>query len=207
MRRLKSILRQVATTIVVASVVFACTNDSTKGKIDFSKTPLQVVDDMYIVRSENGLLKMRVAAARMERYDMDTMMRQVFPKGITVYSYNENGELETTIVADRARHDDRTGEEDTWMAFGNVVVRNIIKKEIMETDTLYWDMDKDVIHTDCYVRLYSPDGFMQGYGMVSDQKEKNSVILKPFNSYGIVERDSTEIIVDSINFIGPMLKK
>ena len=77
----------------------------------------------------------------------------------------------------------------------------------METDTLYWDRKNERIYTDCYVRMYSPDGFMQGYGMESDQRARNSSIFNPFDSYGIVIQDSTKVAVDSANFIGPFPEK
>lgn len=77
----------------------------------------------------------------------------------------------------------------------------------METDTIYWDRSKGEIYTDCYIKLYSPDGFMQGIGMRSDERARNSIIYKPFDSFGIVSKDSTAVIIDSVNFIGPFLKK
>jgi hypothetical protein len=54
--------------------------------------------------------------------------------------------------------------------------------------------------------MYSPTGFMQGYGMESDQRARNSIIFNPFNSYGILEQDE-EVLLDSVNFIGPQPKK
>ena len=77
----------------------------------------------------------------------------------------------------------------------------------METDTIYWDRKKKEIYTDCYIKMFSPDGFMQGYGMRSDERARNSIILRPFDSYGIVVRDSADVVIDSVNFIGPLLKK
>ena len=53
--------------------------------------------------------------------------------------------------------------------------------------------------------MYSPSGFMQGYGMESDQRARNSIIFNPFNSYGILEQD--EEVLDTVNFIGPVQKK
>jgi hypothetical protein len=47
---------------------------------------------------------------------------------------------------------------------------------------------------------------MQGYGMESDQRARNSIIFNPFNSYGILEQDD-DIIIDYVNFIGPVQKK
>jgi hypothetical protein len=83
---------------------------------------------------------------------------------------------------------------------------NVMKQEVMETDTLYWDQKTEKIYTHCYVKMYSPDGFMQGYGMESDQRARNSIIYNPFNSYGILEQEEP-VLLDSVNFIGPLLKK
>ena len=197
-----------ATATAVAFVVYSC-----KGKLgeaetlDLKETPVQVVDDMFIVQSDNGMIKMRAEAPRMEKYERgDTLDFEFFPEGFFVYGFDENGKLETEIVADNARHLKYEDGRESWEAFGNVVVKNLINQEVMETDTLYWDQENEKIYTHCYVRMYSPDGFMQGYGMESDQRARNSIIFNPFNSYGIVVQDSTEVLIDSINFIGPMLK-
>ena len=48
---------------------------------------------------------------------------------------------------------------------------------------------------------------MQGYGMESDQRARRSVIKKPFNSFGYLNQDTTAVKIDSVNFIGPLLKK
>jgi hypothetical protein len=142
----------------------------------------------------------------MEVYDHDSLSYELFPKGISVYGYAENGSLETTIRSQKARHDMRKkkgGDEEKWSAFGNVVIRNIVNQETMETDTIYWDQNAKEIWTDCYIKMYSPAGFMQGYGMRSDDMARNAIIQRPFNSYGVVEQDSTKVVLDSINFIGP----
>ena len=198
----------IATASAVAFVVYSC-----KGKLAEAEsliledTPVQTVDNMFIIHSENGKIQLRMEADLMERYERDTVSYELFPKGFSVYGYTDNELLETEIVSDKARHLKYKDGREKWEAFGNVVVRNLIKQEVMETDTLYWDQKNEKIFTDCYVRMYSPDGFMQGYGMESDQRARNSIILKPFNSYGIIVQDSTAVLTDSVNFIGPLLKK
>ena len=140
----------------------------------------------------------------MEVYDHDSISFDLFPEGLSVYGYAENGSLETTIRSRKARHDTWKKEgREKWSVFGNVVVRNIIKQETMETDTLYWDQKNKEIWTDCYIKMYSPSGFMQGFGMRSDEMARNAIIQRPFNSYSVVEQDSTRVILDSVNFIGP----
>ena len=76
------------------------------------------------------------------------------------------------------------------------------------TDTLYWDREQHRIFTDCHVRLYSPDGFMQGYGLESDERARNARLLRIFDSYGIVQKDSAGTdYVDTVNFIGPRYRR
>ena len=172
---------KLATASAVAFVVYSC-----KGKLaeedamDITLMPVQTADSITSVQT---------------------------PEGFAVYGYIDGGLLETSITADNARHLKYSDGRESWAAFGNVVVKNLIKREVMETDTLYWDQKEEKIWTDCYVKMYSPDGFMQGYGMESDQRARNSIIFRPFNSYGIVTQDSTAVNVDSVNFIGPVQRK
>lgn len=198
-----------ATAAAVALVVFSCKSRLSEAEhIDLSATPLQAVDSMYLIQTNRGRLEMRVVTGRMERYERDTCTLELFPEGINVFAYTDDGVLESTIRSNEASHEkSKRGGGEIWKAYGNVVVRNIVKQETMETDTLYWDRRNQQIYTDCYIRLYSPDGFMQGYGMRSDERARNSIILRPFNSYGVVVQDTTEVVIDSVNFIGPLLKK
>ena len=197
----------IATAAAVAFIVISC-----KGKLgeaenlDLKEVPVQTVDNMFIVQTENGRIQMRSEAPLMERYERDTLSYELFPDGFFVYGYTDDEKLETEIVADNARHLKYKDGRESWEAFGNVVVRNLIKQEVMETDTLYWDQKNEKIYTHCYVRMYSPDGFMQGYGMESDQRARNSIIFNPFNSYGFLEQEEG-VLIDSVNFIGPLQKK
>lgn len=198
-----------ATAAAVAFIVYSCKSKLSEAeRLDLSVTPLQVVDSMYILQTTSGRLDMRVEAPVMERYDTDSMSYELFPQGLDVYGYTEQGELQSEIHSENAAHEKykKSGNE-IWKAFGNVIMRNVLKDETMETDTIYWDRTKGEIYTDCYVRMYSPSGFIQGYGMRTDEKVTRSTIMRPFNSYGVVVQDSTEVRIDSANFIGPLLRK
>jgi LPS export ABC transporter protein LptC len=197
-----------ATAVAVAFVVYSCKGKLAEAEaINIKETPVQIVDDMFIVQSKNGQIQLRAQAPLMEKYEKDSLSYELFPEGFFVYGYTDEGLLETEIVADNSKHMKHDNGEESWSAFGNVVVKNLINQEVMETDTLYWDQKNEKLYTHCYVRMYSPKGFLQGYGMESDQRARNSIIFKPFNSYGIVVQDSTQVLIDSVNFIGPMRKK
>ncbi len=198
-----------ATASAVAFILFSCKSKlSQADKLDLAKIPLQKVDSMYLVQTKNGMIEMRVVTGEMQHFENDTMSCDVFPEGMNVYAYTDDEVLESTIVSDEASHfTNKNTKEEIWKAYGNVVVKNIVKNQTMESDTIYWDQTAKEIYTDCYVRLYSDDGFIQGYGMRSDERARNAIILNPFNNFGVVVKDTTAVIIDSVNFIGPLLKK
>ena len=199
-----------AITTVVASIVVSCRGGIAEAdKLDLSKTPTQRSYDVFAVQTRNGFVSMRMESRLMEHYDTDTASFDAFPQGISVYGYTEDGLLESIIVADDARHivpKDRKRDE-IWEAFGNVILHNVLQQETMETDTVYWDQATREVYPDCYVKLYSRQGFLQGYGMRSDDHVRNSILYQPFDGYGVVVQDSTAVIIDSVNFIGPFPKK
>ena len=206
----------IATVAAVAIFVVSCKSRLAQAEdLVLSEMPVQTVDDMFAVQTRNGGVVMRLEADRMLHFESDTASMDTFPDGFSLYAYSEDGLLETVIIADNARHiigkkqrrlRERGKKEEVWEAFGNVVVHNVLKQETMETDTLYWDQLKQEIYTHCYVKMYSPDGFMQGYGMRSDDRARNAILLQPFNSYGVAVQDTTAVVIDSVNFIGPFPK-
>ncbi len=202
-------MKMIATASAVAFVVYSCNRKLSEAeRLDLSETPVQTVDSLFMIQTTNGCLKMRVEADVMERYETDTSSYELFPKGLHVFAYSEDENLETVLHSNNAKHyKSKKSDDEFWSAFGNVTVQNIVKLQTLETDTLYWDRAKQEIYTDCYVRMFTPDDFMQGYGMRSDEMARNSVLYRPFNSYVYVLEDSTKVVVDSVNFIGPFIKK
>ena len=201
-----------ASVSALAVLLFSCGGKLREAEnLDLSQTPIQTLDNMFAVQTKNGKVSVRVEAPVMQRFDNDSSTCETFPQGVSLYGYTEDGLLETIIVADDARHLSPkrrfSDADEIWEAYGNVIIHNVLKQETIETDTIFWDRSKEEIYTDCYVKLYSPDGFMQGTGMRSDDRARNAVLHNPFNSYGIMDRDTTAVSVDSVNFVGPLLRK
>ena len=188
-------IHPVVIALAVTTVVISCKGEQQEDSQDLSGVPMQTIVNMNAVQTKNGVLQMKMESPLMERYDNDSLSCELFPDGFKVYAYNELGELETQIVSDVAKHTttkDKDNKVETWEAFGNVVITNIKKNERLQTDTLYWDREKGSIYTHSLVKMYSPQGFMQGYGMESDEMARNAHILRPFDSYGIIRKDTVQ---------------
>ena len=75
----------VAITAVVATVLFSCSGRLQQAEsLDLSSTPRQTVEDMFAVQSENGVVKMRIEAPLMQRFESDTASVETFPDGFYV---------------------------------------------------------------------------------------------------------------------------
>lgn len=194
---------KVAIILVIATFVVSCSDNKNIEKLDLNSIPRQTVVNMRAVQSQNGLLQMRMEAPLMERFENDTTSFELFSKGFDVKGFNEEGFLETQITSNQAKHT-TTRRNEKWEAYGNVVIKNFIKGEMMETDTLYWDRERKIIFTHCFVKMYSQDGYMQGYGMESDEMARNATINRPFDSYGIIKDSLSPQYKDTVNIIGPL---
>ncbi len=200
-------IQPVVIAFAVTTVVISCKSQHEAEPLDLQGKPMQTVAGMNAVQSKNGVLQMRMESDLMQRYDNDSLSYELFPEGFKVFAYDAEGNLETQIESDIAKHTTYKGKDnkkESWEAFGNVIITNFKKGERLETDTLYWNREEGIIHTHTLVKMYSPQGFMQGYGMESDEMARNAHILKPFDSYGVISRDSSAVAyTDTVNFIGP----
>ena len=88
---IRIIFKTTATALAVAFVVYSCKgNLSEAEKLDLDRIPVQTVDGMFFVQSENGRLKMRVEAPRMEVYEHDTLSYDLFPFIIWITKYSKS---------------------------------------------------------------------------------------------------------------------
>ena len=200
-------IQMVVIAFAVTTFVISCKGELQTEPVDLSQVPVQSVGGMNAVQTKDGILQMRMEADLLQRFENDNESYELFPDGFDVYAYNEEGMLETQIKSDIAKHTvagEGKNKQEKWEAFGNVVISNFIKGERLETDTLYWDREKGRIFTHCFVRMYTPQGYMQGYGLDSDERARNANILRPFDSYGIIRQDSSNVYIDTVNFIGPL---
>ena len=188
-------------------LLLGCSGREHKNDIDWETTPIQSVRGMQAQEYQKADLTMEMRTRAMDTYkfekDSAQVTKEVYSEGFEVYVYNEDGLLESQLIAEGAQQTFVDRKEE-WLAFGNVNILNHIKGERIITDTVWWDKQAEQIYTDCYVVMTSPEGKLQGYGMRSDQRANQSTILRPFDSFGRVVSDSTKFYIDTVNFVGPL---
>ena len=193
-----------------AIMLFSCSEEPEAELIDFRITPTQVINNLEMVQTENGAAVMRMDAPKMEHFEFqdDSIMvvYDYYPDGFHVRLFTADGILETEITSKEAKHETTIGREQ-WSAFGEVVMHNYPRMQKMETDTIYWDQINHKIYNDCYVKMTSAQGVMQGYGMETDEKVRDAIIHRPFNSFSVFGEENSKQQVDTVNFIGPPVQR
>ena len=136
--------------------------------------------------TDSGNLKATIFAPQLIGYRKDGNEIIKMPKGVKGDFYNEQGEKESSLTAEKGIS---YQTQKITEVMQNVVVVNK-KGERLNTEKLVWDQKKQMIYTDKFVKITTPTEILTGDGMQSSQDFTNWVIMKPRGRIAI-QPDST----------------
>ncbi len=142
--------------------------------------PNITIEDLETTMLDSGRVKHRLVTPLLERYSNIEEPYDYFPKGLLFLSYNKNGEVESQIKCNNARH---STKEKLWELNNNVEAINA-KGEILNTEQLFWDLEKKLIYSDKHVKITTKADVINGIGFESKDDLSNYTIK---NITGIVE--------------------
>jgi LPS export ABC transporter protein LptC len=91
--------------------------------------------------------------------------KNIFPKGINIYVFNNYLDTIATIQSDFAIQDKNS---DLVEASKNVILKNN-NKDQLNTEQLFWNQKTKQIYTDEFVTLSTQDQLIMGFGFVADE--------------------------------------
>ena len=150
---------------ILIIVLFSCSNNSelVKEFIPEKKMFVEKMEDVKILHTEDGLLKVKINANTIERFQ-DTIPNLCFSNKLEVIFYSDSGLIESTLNADRAEVDE---DNNIMTASGNVVLTSIEGKKL-ETEELFWDNQKNKIYTNKEVLITTKKEIIKGKGFTSN---------------------------------------
>lgn len=157
-------------------MLLACKNDlqDVNKLVQPERRPEMTGDNLEMIYSDSAKIKYRVLTPEYLKINKEKEKYEEFPQGIYVISYDKDGEMAGSI---RSKYAKKLEEEMLWEARNEVIVINAEGKKL-ETELLYWDMKKEQIYSDRYVRLTSGGQIIEGNnGFVSDQNLEHPVFL------------------------------
>ena len=156
-----------------AIMLLACKNDikEVNALAEREKRPDMTGENLELVYSDSRI-KYRVLAPEYIKVNREKEKYEEFPKGIHVLSYDPAGKMIGSIKAKYAK---KLEDEMLWEARNEVVIINAEGKKL-ETELLYWDMKKELIYSDRYVKLSADGQIIEGNnGFHSDQNLNHPV--------------------------------
>ena len=143
--------------------------------------------DVMTLISDSGMTRYRITAKLWLVYDEACRPNWKFPYGLFLEKFDDNFKVEATIRCDSAFY---FKNDKLWRLDGNVVIRNT-KKELIETEQIYWDQTFHEVRSDSFVHIERADRILEGYGFKSDENLHNYLIKKPSGIFPIPKRQET----------------
>lgn len=162
-------------TVLLGTVMLlACKNDIQKVNelTDGQERPEMTGESLEMIYSDSARIKYKVLAQEYIKRSKGKEKYEEFPRGIYVISYDTEGNMVGSIKAKYAK---KMEDQMLWEARDQVVIVNAEGKKL-ETELLYWDMQKERIYSDRYARLTADGQIIEGNnGFESDQNLDNPI--------------------------------
>ena len=143
--------------------------------------------DVQTLISDSGMTRYRISTKVWYVYDEARRPNWKFPQGLFLEKFDDNFKVEATIRCDSAIY---FKAEKLWRLDGDVEIRNS-KKEVIETEQLFWDQAIHEVRSDSFVHIERSDRILEGYGFKSDEQLRNYLINKPSGIFPIPKRQET----------------
>ncbi|WP_372776260.1 LPS export ABC transporter periplasmic protein LptC [Mangrovibacterium sp.] len=179
----KLIIKQLSIAILctgIAVLFFSCANKIEKIKelSAAEKLPGMEAEHFEMMYSDSAIIRFKLIAPRMIRYDQEKEPFIEFPDGVEIEKYDGKMRVVSRITANYARYIDK---EEKWMAKNNVIALNETG-DSLKTEELIWEEKAGKIYSDQFVKIIKKDQIINGIGFESDQNMENWEIKKPTGS-------------------------
>lgn len=147
--------------------------------------PVMSAKNIEVIFSDSGKIQARVTSILLNRYlTPDPCME--FPLGFKISIFDSALRTETSIMANYGK---RKENARIMEARGNVIVRNEIKKQQLNTEKLTWDENRRMIFTDETVKITTLDKVVFGKGLRSNESFSDYTLLHVYGQV-MVKKDS-----------------
>lgn len=164
-------------------MLFSCKNDldTIHSLTVIDSLPLETAYDIEMKYSDSGKIQAHLEGPLMTRLDEESEIIE-FPEGFKITFFGSDTVAQSEITA---RYGIIYQKENRMEAKNNVVVKNIQKSEMLETEHLIWDRNARTIYSDVFIKITKPDQVLFGDGLKSDQNFESYEILNPTGELSI----------------------
>ncbi len=178
--RTRSGLSALVGVALLAVLVAGCGEEPEPTPPGVEDLPTQRTYDYSTRHSRDALPVWELFGNVAEQYQGEDTM---YLTGVRMVFYRD-GETDAVLTSQRGEVDQET---EATVARGNVVVVTEDGRRL-ESEVLYWDPERELIHTEAFVRFTEGDQVLTGYGLETDPDLTNVQIQRDVKG---VARDET----------------
>lgn len=165
------IKRYISAIILMSIFLAACSQTERKSIQEVSgRIPDSVMEKATIILTSSGLKQAIIYADTLLVFERED---STLARAVKVDFYNDKGEYQSTLTSKEGLVRQKKQQFSVW---GNVVVENDTAR--LETESLNWDPQRNLIYSDDFVKLNRHGDVISGYGMEADDKLSNVRILR-----------------------------
>lgn len=143
--------------------------------------PMREGENIDMVYTEKEKITVKIKAKRVSEFQSGD---RDFPEGVYIEFFDETGAITSTLSANKAFY---SKEENKWLGQGKVEVKNVQKKEQLNTEELFWFPAKKNITTDKFVTIRTDNEVLYGTGLEAKQDMSEYQIKKVEGEFPIDE--------------------
>ncbi len=163
----------------MAGILFSCVNDlDTIQKVTYDpKAPDETSTNLEVLYTDSGYARVKIFAKLAETYSQPERITK-FKDGVEVDFFSDKGEVISVLTALYGEVNFKTG---LITVRDSVILKNLQKKQALETEELFYNQNNDTISTQKYV-ICKRDGegvIGRGHGLKTTRFFNYFEILEP----------------------------
>ncbi len=146
----------------LACLISSCSDPvaSTYQPLEEYDTNIEKATDVITFYSDEGIVRVKVSAPKLERHKGKKNPLTIFPEGLDVVFFDSNHRESSHLVADYAERD----EKEQKVTIRNNVVVTTKKNETIETDELIWDEKNQKVVSKVLTKITTENEEIECYG-------------------------------------------
>lgn len=184
-------LTNILLTLIALSFILPSCKEERKSYVSVTSNPdsiqTMVTRDVVSLISDSGMTRYRILSKLWIVYDEAEVPTWKFPVGLKLEQFDDSFRIAATVKCDSATY---FKNQKLWRLDGHVDIRNI-KKEVIETEQIFWDQVNHKVYSDSFVHIERADRILEGYGFTSNEKLTEYVIRRPSGIIPVPERKDT----------------
>ena len=164
--------------LCLIALTLSCSNDlkTVKELTVKDKTPDEAAKDVKLTYSDAGVLVAIIHAKSLHRYYGENSYFD-FPDGLKLLNYDKNGNLSMELTCKYAISYENTSIIE---AKNNVVIKDLVKNDVLETEHIVWDQRGKRIYSNSFVKQTKADGSVSfGDGFDADERFSKYTVRNP----------------------------